>query len=65
MVKRDCIFYEDYQDMGAHVDFCNEKGSSWEDIQGCHCDDCQHYCSTDWLRQITREIIKERGIEKK
>lgn len=36
-ILRDCIFYEEYRDMGASTDFCTVRGSSWEDTQGCHC----------------------------
>lgn len=62
-VKRDCIFYEEYQDMGASTDLCTVKGNSWEDTQGCRCNDCPNYCSRDWMRHLAREIIKE-GEEK-
>lgn len=59
-VKRNCIFYENYRDMGASTDLCNVKGYSWEDTQGCHCNDCPNYFSGDWIRHLAREIIKER-----
>lgn len=59
-VKRDCIFYENYRDMGASMDFCTVKGNSWEDTQGCHCDACLNYSSINQLRQLARQIIKER-----
>ena len=58
-VKRDCIFYENYRDMGASMDFCTVKGNSWEDTQGCHCDACLIYASINQLRQLARQIIKE------
>lgn len=49
-VKRDCIFYEEYRDMG----------DSWEDTQGCHCNGCPNYVSVDWMKRTARTIIKER-----
>ena len=59
-VKRNCIFYENYRDMGASMDFCTVKGNSWEETQGCHCSDCPDYFSRDWVRHLAGEIIKER-----
>ena len=43
--NRDCLFYEEYQDMGARVDFCTVKGSSMDVMEGCRCDDCPNYYS--------------------
>lgn len=59
-VKRDCIFYEEYRDMGASTDLCTVKGDSWEDTQGCHCNGCPNYVSVDGMRRLARKIIKER-----
>lgn len=59
-ILRDCIFYEEYRDMGASMDFCTVKGNSWEDTQGCHCNDCPNYISVDWVKRTARTIIKER-----
>ena len=58
--KRDCLFYEEYRDMGASTDFCTVQGSSWNDTTGCHCDDCRDYITLDWLRHLGRQIVKER-----
>lgn len=58
-ILRDCIFYEEYRDMGASTDFCTVKGASWEDTQSCHCNHCTNYFSGDWMRQLAREVIKE------
>lgn len=62
-VKRNCIFYEEYRDMGASTDLCIVKGNSWEDIQGCRCSSCPNYFSKDWIRHLAREIIKEREVK--
>lgn len=51
-VKRDCIFYEEYRDMGATTDLCI--------VKGCRCNSCPNYFSKDWMRHLAREIIKER-----
>ena len=59
-VNKDCLFYEEYQDMGAKVDFCTVKGTSFEDTQGCHCDDWPNYYSLDWMRYVLRQSISER-----
>ena len=58
--KRNCLFYEEYRDMGASVDFCIVQGSSWNDTIGCHCDDCRDYIPLDWLRHLCRQVIKEK-----
>ena len=60
-VKRDCLFYEEYQDMGASVDLCTVKGSSWDATEGCHCDDCPNYYSLNFMRCVLRQPIKEKG----
>lgn len=59
--KRNCLFYEEYRDMGAVTDFCTVQGSSWNDTIGCHCDDCRDYISLDLLRRLFRlTMAKER-----
>lgn len=58
-VKRDCIFYEEYRDMGATTDLCTVKGSSWEDTQGCRCNGCPNYISVDAMRRAARKFIRE------
>ena len=56
--KRDCLFYEEYRDMGATMDFCTIKGSSMEVMEACHCDDCPYFYSLDWMKYIFRQAIK-------
>lgn len=59
--KRDCLFYEEYRDMGATTDLCTLKGTSWEDVEGCHCDDCRYYTSLGLLRCQYRDAFIVNG----
>ena len=59
--KRDCLFYEEYRDMGATTDFCTVKGDSWKDAEGCHCDDCYYYTSLDFFRRQCRYAFAING----
>lgn len=57
--KRDCLFYEEYRDMGASMDLCTVQ-----DIIGCHCDDCRDYFSINRFRQFYRLAIAKERREK-
>lgn len=62
-VKRDCIFYEEYQDMGARVDFCNFKGHGWDNIGAAVCSNCKKYVPLESVRAVFRKYLGsiERG----
>lgn len=58
-IKRDCIFYDEYQDMGARADFCNFKGYSWDNTEAAVCRNCKKYISSETVRAIFRHLLKD------
>ena len=58
-VKRDCMFYEEYQDMGARADFCIFKGYDWVNTEAAVCRNCKKYVSSETVRAILRNLLKE------
>lgn len=58
-VKRDCIFYEEYQDMGGRADFCNVDGYSWDNTKAAVCHNCKKYVSLKTVRTIFRHLLNE------
>lgn len=58
-VKRDCIFYEEYQDMGARADFCNFKGHGWDNTEAAVCRNCKKYIPSETVRAIFRHLLEE------
>lgn len=66
-VKEDCYWYDEEQDMGAHIPFCKCKGTFPLE----NCGGCEHYHSrykrtnADRIRAMTDEELAKKisGIE--
>ena len=56
MKKRDCYFYSEYADMGAHIPCCdNHKG-----LGNCPCEECTDFLSKNDADKAVREYVKIR-----
>lgn len=59
--KEDCYWYEEWQDMGAHIPYCRGKKS--DSIEPKDCENCEQYHSkykptnADSIRSMTDEEL--------
>lgn len=57
--KRDCYYYEEAQDMGAHIPTCcceiNKQGLGW-----CKCEKCHWYISKTEADKVVRNHITDK-----
>ena len=61
--KEDCYWYEEWQDMSAHIPYCRCKGEDF--INPKDCENCEQYHSkykptnADHIRRMTDEELAE------
>lgn len=57
--KTDCYFYEEIQDMAAHIPTCNYHGQ----LGYCKCKDCDKYISAKNVFQMVKEKVDNKNRE--
>ena len=55
--KTDCYFYEEVQDMAAHIPTCNYHGK----LGYCKCEDCHKYISSKEVFRIVKEKVDNKN----
>ena len=56
MKKRDCYFYSEYADMGAHIPCCGNN----EGLGNCPCEECTDFLSKNDADKVVREYVKNK-----
>ena len=57
--KTDCYFYEEVQDMAAHIPTCNYHGK----LGYCKCEDCPKYISSKEVFRMAREKVDNKNVD--
>lgn len=56
-IKRDCYYYYEAHDMGAHIDCC----SLVRGFGVCPCKNCKDYVSNEEISKVVEEYISNRN----